>query len=1195
MLTANEALVILETLLPPGSLNQAGRLVFQQAWEGKSYADIAEDAGYDTDYIKVVASRLWKSISAVLKEKVSKTNFRPLLIQRLAALAPGEIECTEAIVISTPTNRHLQCRRTTLTDWGEAPDVSMFYGRMDELAELKCYALTEDCRLVALLGMGGIGKTALVTKLAQVIQDQYDFVIWRSLRNMPTADDLLAELVMFLSNQHTGQPTTHQFIQCLRKARCLLVFDNIESILQPGPVGYYCPGYEDYGNLFRLVGETAHQSCLLLTSREKPPEVAELEGMELVVRSVSIQGSPEVATALINAKGIVSTPVQQEKLGHYYGYSPLALKIVASSIHDLFDGNLETFLDQETIAFNGIRRLLNQQFRRLTDVERTILNWLAINREWTTIAELQQDIVPAISCASLLESLESLTWRSLIEKKTGRDRPSGQYTLQPVVMEYVTDNLLDQVFQDLVPPEAAEPGPQGVATQPALQCYALLKTTVKDYVRESQQRLLLEPLAQRLRDTFPSAQALAQQLQGVLRQFRTRPAPSYGPGNVLNLCQHLQHDLAGYDFSHLPIWQADLREVALPQVNFSQADFQHTVFTQSLCGVQKVAYSPSGEFLATMDTSGSIRLWRVADGQLHQSCEGHQYWGWALAFSPDGQRLASGGEDCRVRVWDGRTGQCVQSLQLDVGVVWSVSFSPDGQTLAIGSNLPDILLWEIEGHQSPQILTGHTSDIRSLQFSPDGQFLASASHDHTIRLWDLCTRQCQQTLVGHTERVTTITFSHAGQRLASGSADQTIRLWSLDTGQCQAFVAHDSIVSAVVFSPDGERLVSSSEDRSVKLWNLHGQCLKTLLGHQEWVWTVAVSPDGQTLASGSGDQTVRFWHGQTGQCLQTLSGHIDYPSALAWHPGGQTLVTGSANRTLRLWDGKTCTRTWQAHENWVWSAAFSAEGQLASGSTAVKLWNIETGAHLGTVQTDTGFVFGLAWSPDNTALATGSADTVVRVWEVKNNQCLHMLAGHEHWVAQVAWCPDGQQLASCSGDGTVKIWDLATETCLQTLKESAWIWSVVWSPDRSLLAYSTADGFIKLCDTTTWTLLTTLAGHTAQVTRLGFSPCGTLLASGSYDCTVKLWNLETRQCQNTLTGHTQLITNLAFNPTRSEQGQLLASTSEDGTLRLWDISTGDCLQTLRPERLYEGMNISGATGLTSAQKNSLINFGAAEC
>jgi hypothetical protein len=60
---------------------------------------------------------------------------------------------------------------------------------------------------------------------------------------------------------------------------------------------------------------------------------------------------------------------------------------------------------------------------------------LAINRTWTAIAELQADIFPVVSLASLLESLESLTGRSLIEKR------SSEYTQQPMIMEYVTDCL----------------------------------------------------------------------------------------------------------------------------------------------------------------------------------------------------------------------------------------------------------------------------------------------------------------------------------------------------------------------------------------------------------------------------------------------------------------------------------------------------------------------------------------------------------------------------------------------------------------------------------------------------------------------------------------------------------------------------------------------------------------------------------
>lgn len=1204
---AADAINTLETILPPGTLNYVKTLIFKQAWDGKGYAEIAEEAGYDTDYIKSVAAQLWKNISSELGEKVTKNNFRTLLIQKLSAHStPSQsfsdpsptVKGEPASVPSITANEKGQS--PPIVDWGEAPDVSKFYGRNVELAQISTCNQADGCRLLAVLGMGGIGKTSLITKVAQQVQHLYDFVIWRSLRNAPTADEVLSELIPFLSEQQSDQFSTRQLVQCLRNARCLIVFDNVESILQAGQVGYYRPGYEEFGNLFRIVGETAHQSCLLLTSREKPPEVAELEGLDLAVRSFALSGSPEVASALLNAKGIVGSPEQQRQLSHHYGDSPLALKIIASSIQDLFEGNLDDFLAQETVAFNGIRRLLDQQFKRLSPLEKVILNWLAINREWTSITELQRDIVPTVSLASLLESMEALTWRSLIEKNPSRQGQSGQYTLQPVVMEYVTNNLVQQIYRNLIDDidhSTEQVDEQGLSSSLSyFHIHALLKTTAKDYIQDSQKRLILEPVAQLLRNTFYSSPLLEQWLDSVLTQLRVGRKSGYGAGNLINLARQLQLDLSGVDFSHLPIWQANLRDVALNQVNFTQADFQNTLFTQSLGKVLKIAYSPQGDFLATIDSTGTVRLWRVSDGQLHLSCEDHSLWGWALAFSPDGQQLASGGEDNLVRIWDVNTGQCINSLELKSNAVWSVTFSPNGQTLAIGSTHPDIFLWDIEGSNPPNVLQGHSSDVKSLQFSPDGKKLASASHDRTVKLWDLSTEQCVQTFVGHSERVNSITFSPNEDTLASGSADRTIRLWDLQTGQCrQTLSGHDRIVTAVTFSPNGQHIASTSEDQSIKLWDTSGKLLKTLLGHQQWIWSIAFSPDGQTLASGSLDQTVRFWQVQTGKPLKTLSGYVDYFSALAWHPDGRILATGSSNHTIRLWEQDSCTQSWQAHDNWVWSTAFSHDGKvLASGSTAVKLWDLRTNSCVGTLQDNAGFIFGLDWSPDSNYLATSSVDTLVKVWDVNTQQCLQTLKGHENWVFQVAWSPDGQHLASCGTDGTAKVWDLKSGECLQNIKENNWIWSVAFSPDQRFMATSSAEGIIKLWDAKTWELLNTLTGHASQVTRVVFSPCGKQLASSSYDRTIKIWDIETGNCQMTLAGHTQIITNLAFNPITSNSQYLLASASEDETVRIWDVIRGECMYILKPERLYEGMNISGTKGLTKAQQQSLVLLGAFE-
>src|SRR5207237_6109930 len=123
-------------------------------------------------------------------------------------------------------------------DWGEAPDVSKFYGRTEELKQLKKGIVDERCRLVALLAQGGIGKTALYVKLAQEIQTEFKYVMWRSLRESPPLEKLLTDLIKFLSNQQEIElPDTvgekiMRLIHYLRSSRCLVVLDNAELILQ---------------------------------------------------------------------------------------------------------------------------------------------------------------------------------------------------------------------------------------------------------------------------------------------------------------------------------------------------------------------------------------------------------------------------------------------------------------------------------------------------------------------------------------------------------------------------------------------------------------------------------------------------------------------------------------------------------------------------------------------------------------------------------------------------------------------------------------------------------------------------------------------------------------------------------------------------------------------------------------------------
>jgi predicted ribonuclease YlaK len=69
------------------------------------------------------------------------------------------------------------------SSWSNAIDTSLFCGRIEELVLLRQWVLEEQCRLVLLLGIGGIGKSILATKLVQQIQSEFEVVVWRSLQN----------------------------------------------------------------------------------------------------------------------------------------------------------------------------------------------------------------------------------------------------------------------------------------------------------------------------------------------------------------------------------------------------------------------------------------------------------------------------------------------------------------------------------------------------------------------------------------------------------------------------------------------------------------------------------------------------------------------------------------------------------------------------------------------------------------------------------------------------------------------------------------------------------------------------------------------------------------------------------------------------------------------------------------------------
>lgn len=198
--------------------------------------------------------------------------------------------------------------------------------------------------------------------------------------------------------------------------------------------------------------------------------------------------------------------------------------------------------------------------------------------------------------------------------------------------------------------------------------------------------------------------------------------------------------------------------------------------------VSKVAFHPSGRFLATACYDSSWRLWDLEQKTevLHQ--EGHAKPVHCLSYQSDGSVLVTGGLDAFGRVWDLRTGRCIMFLEGHLGAIFGADFSPNGFHIATGSQDNTCKIWDLRRRQPVYTIPAHTNLISDVKYQRDGgSFLVTCSYDSTTKIWSNKTWQPLKTLQGHDNKVIAVDVSANSQYIATTSFDRTFKLWSPDS------------------------------------------------------------------------------------------------------------------------------------------------------------------------------------------------------------------------------------------------------------------------------------------------------------------------------------------------------------------------------------------------------------------------------
>ena len=300
-------------------------------------------------------------------------------------------------------------------------------------------------------------------------------------------------------------------------------------------------------------------------------------------------------------------------------------------------------------------------------------------------------------------------------------------------------------------------------------------------------------------------------------------------------------------------------------------------------------------------------------------------------------------------------GQCIVTFGPRVPIS-AVAFSPDGKSLAVGG-YREVLLWDLAAASlSKRIGVGQLSGrVGALAFVGNGPLLAVGdgvpAASGAVRIFDVGTGKLTATFDEPPDEVRCLAVSPDGQLLAAGGAYNPVHVWHVaDSKLVHTIEGHSGWVAGVAFSPDGQLLATASADKTLQIWKVDGWEQTLRASNPGPLHSVAFNPDGRTVVvavGGASEQGVRLWRTNNARWSRSVPIREGVPLAIQAPAKLRRVYIGCSDhalRTLTPWGGVQAT--FHGHTDWVYALAFSPdETRLASGGAdgVVKLWNPANG------------------------------------------------------------------------------------------------------------------------------------------------------------------------------------------------------------------------------------------------------------
>ena len=1059
------------------------------------------------------------------------------------------------------------------------------YFEREELEHIK--SLINEKKILVLYGMGGIGKTTLLTSLIK--EGIFDKTAYFDLKNKDDFTDVAKDILRNVFNEtilnDDNQKLIDKLVSYIEKNSILLVFDNLESIMDIGDnSGKILNEYRGYSDFFEQILQIDSMSTIILSSREKL-----MLGNRYYDKYVpyKLEGiTVKQAQELLKDYKLKGDDVVWKHFVNSYSGNPMSLKIVAWEISEYFNSYIKAFLEDPEIP-HELEDLLNEQFERFSILEKIILFWCAVERGSINERFLCSKIVGIDFSSTVIHHMfQNIVNHCFLEAEQEiEDIRLHFYHLQPVIMDFLSQKLVHILASEII------------GCQPKFISYIpLVDTVAKEYILNTQKEIFLYPLKDIIL-RFGEAECNHYLVELCKKIGNVR---SYTVGNIISILSTYNEKISGWDFSGRFILNTDLRHIKIIDCNFQNATFENVLLMHTFGNLIDAKFSYDDSLILGGATDYNIYAWDSRDLSFKFRLGDHT--DWVRSVDSNYKYIASASNDEYVCVYDYNNHSLVgkfhegsrvrkvvlpkepneyvyssgdskiihqwcltdNSCKKFVGhdnVIWDFELIEVDKTSYIVSVSDDrtAILWTVQDGTKKKILE-YSCGIRAVKYDGKYQRLFMGCENGDIVVFSMRKQSIIQVLKEHEGIIWGIDYDEKREQLVSCSSDKHVILWEChETKYCKRKVleAHSSVIWNVHYNFDGTLFITTGDDYEFKVWDAHKcRMMYAVKGHTNLLRNIHVSNVNKTIFVAGDDTNIREYSlALQGNAKRFFSGHTNRVRHIDVSNDGKQMLSCGDDGSVILWNLVTYEKKYyRGHEKRVWSVCFIDNTHFASAGEEndIYLWETSKSNPIGFLKGHTNWIWDISYSSAQKMLVSAGEDSTCRLWDVQERKEIHCFVEHKKWLFAASFDVHGRYLITASADHTANIYNIAKKELICTLSgHKGWVWSAIFIEEN-------------------------------------------IVATGSQDSTIRIWKIDYEQktaiCEKILNKHTSWVVSLEY----SIELQLLYSASADETVKIWNTSNYQYLGELQIDKPYDRMKISGVKGLTDSEKLSMLRLGAEE-